>query len=135
YGPGEYSANDVLGRGEADACLLVGSEGVPALSPAAREHLQAVPTICLDYPTVESFVRPTVRFTTAVYGVHRPGTAYRMDEVPIPLRVVLPSDYHSDAEVLNAVANRTEWRGPQPPLSCERTGGATGPFESAEPAE
>jgi GNAT superfamily N-acetyltransferase len=29
-----------------------------------------------------------VRFTTAVYGVHRPGTAYRMDEVPLPLRVL-----------------------------------------------
>ena len=35
---------------------------------------------------------PTVRFTTAVYGVHRPGVVYRMDEIPIPLRAVLPSD-------------------------------------------
>jgi formylmethanofuran dehydrogenase subunit B len=111
YGPSEYSANDVLGRGEADACLLVGSEGVPALSPAARQHLQSIPTICLDYPTVESFVRPAIRFSTAVYGVHRPGTAYRMDEVPIPLRAVLPTDYASDAEVLDAISDRTQWRG------------------------
>ena len=44
-----------------------------------------------------------VRFTTAVYGVHRPGTAYRLDEVPIPLRVLLPTDYPSDGEVLGEI--------------------------------
>ena len=47
-----------------------------------------------------------VRFTTAVYGVHRTGTAYRMDEVPIPLRAVLPSDAPSDEEVLQGILNR-----------------------------
>jgi len=93
YSPGEYSANDVLARREADLCLLVGSEGVSQLSAAAREHLGRIPTIVLDYPIVESQVAPAVRFTTAVYGVHRPGTAYRMDEVPIPLRQVLATDW------------------------------------------
>ena len=51
-------------------------------------------------------VAPTVRITTAVYGVHLPGTAYRMDEVPIPLRAVLPASYPSDAEVLAAIERR-----------------------------
>lgn len=100
YNPGEFSANDLLERGEADACLLVGSEGVAAFSPRAQQNLRRIPTIVLDYPTFDSLIEPTVRFTTAVYGVHRPGTAYRMDEVPIPLRAVLESDYWSDAEVL-----------------------------------
>jgi formylmethanofuran dehydrogenase subunit B len=103
YNPGEYSANELLERGEADACLLVGSEGVSKLSRAAIEHLRRIPTITLDYPTVASAIPATVRFTTAVYGVHLPGTAYRMDEVPIPLRAVLPAQYPSDAEVLSAV--------------------------------
>jgi formylmethanofuran dehydrogenase subunit B len=49
---------------------------------------------------------PAVRFTTAVYGVHRPGTAYRMDEVPIPLRVLTASDHPSDGEVLNELLTR-----------------------------
>jgi formylmethanofuran dehydrogenase subunit B len=44
-----------------------------------------------------------VSFTTAVYGVHRRGTAYRMDGVPIPLRAVLDSSLPSDAEVLMAI--------------------------------
>jgi formylmethanofuran dehydrogenase subunit B len=44
-----------------------------------------------------------VQFTTAIYGVHAPGTAYRMDEVPIPLRKVLDTHYPTDAEVLGAI--------------------------------
>jgi formylmethanofuran dehydrogenase subunit B len=106
YNPGEFSANDMLGRGEADACLLVGSEGVRQFSSEALAHLRHIPTVVLDHPTVESAVPPTVRFTTAVYGVHRPGTAYRMDEVPVPLRGVLPTDYPTDAEVLELLRKR-----------------------------
>lgn len=103
YNPGEFSAQGVLERREADACLLLGSEGVARFSPAAVAHLRQVPTIVLDYPTVESTVAPTVRFTTAVHGVHRSGTAYRMDEIPIPLRGFLPTLYPSDAEVLRGI--------------------------------
>lgn len=106
FNPGEYSANDLLARNEVDACLLVGSEGVAGLSDVARKNLAQIPVIALDYPSVESFVPPTVRFTTAVYGIHLPGTAYRMDEVPIPLRPVLTSHYPSDDEVLEAIMRR-----------------------------
>jgi formylmethanofuran dehydrogenase subunit B len=103
YNPGEYTANNLLERGEVDAVLLVGSEGVPKLSPAARQHLGRIPTIVLDNPGAESTLDSTVSFTTAIYGIHRPGTAYRMDEVPIPLRPVLDSNLPSDEEVLNAI--------------------------------
>jgi formylmethanofuran dehydrogenase subunit B len=92
-----------LEREEVDACLLVGSEGVAQFSPRAAAYLSRIPTIVLDYPTIESVVVPTVRLTTAVYGVHRRGTAYRMDGIPIPLRAVLSSDYPSDAEVLKMI--------------------------------
>jgi formylmethanofuran dehydrogenase subunit B len=60
YNPGEFSAQDMLERGEADACLLVGSEGVERFSPAAVAHLRRIRGIALDYPTVESVVPPTV---------------------------------------------------------------------------
>ncbi|MGI8979914.1 MAG: hypothetical protein ACR2FY_11875 [Pirellulaceae bacterium] len=108
YSPGEYAANDLLARGEVDACVLVGSEGVEPLSAAAKEHLTKIPVIVLDYPqedipVLEPPLVPAVKFTTAVYGIHRPGTAYRMDEIPIPLRPVLSSDYPSDDEVLSAI--------------------------------
>lgn len=103
YNPGEYSAEALLRRREVDACLLVGSEAVRELSPAAQAHLAAIPTILLDSPMAARSLETSVRFTTAIYGVHRRGTAYRMDEVPIPLKPLLTTCYPSDAEVLNAV--------------------------------
>ena len=106
YNPGEFSANEMLERGEVDACLLVGGESWPEMTEHARDRLNAIPTILLDHPTIEPTFAPTVRFTTDVYGIHRRGTAYRMDEVPIPLRQVLPSSYPSDEEVLRDIIAR-----------------------------
>lgn len=100
YNPGEFSASELLTGGETDACLLVGSECVSLLPPSARAQLERIPTIVLDYPQIATPWTPSVRFTTAVYGIHAPGTAYRMDETPIPLRGVMASEYPTDADVL-----------------------------------
>ncbi|HSG69762.1 MAG TPA: formylmethanofuran dehydrogenase subunit B, partial [Planctomycetaceae bacterium] len=107
YNPGEFSANELLERREVDACLLVGSEGIEKMSSRAVEHLRTIPTIVLDHPTVQTPIAASVRFTTAVYGIHLPGTAYRMDEVPIPLRQVLTTAYPSDADVLSQIRFRS----------------------------
>ena len=106
YNPGEFSVEGVLERREVDACLVVGSETLDLLSPAALDYIRRIPTIVLDYPHVLSVVPPTVRFTTAVYGVHRSGTAYRMDEIPIPLKGFLPTPYQSDDQILRQVLER-----------------------------
>lgn len=106
YNPGEFTANDMLERREVDAVVLVGTEGVDKLSDAARGHLRRVPSIVLDHAGVRSSVAGTVNFTTAVYGIHRAGTAYRMDEMPIPLRKILDSSLPADHEVLDAVIGR-----------------------------
>lgn len=108
HNPGEFSAQEMLERGEVDACLLLGSEGVSWFSSQAVAALRTIPTIALDHPTVASVTVPAVRFTTAVYGIHLQGTAYRMDEVPIPLRAVLPVRYPSDADVLQEIARRVK---------------------------
>ncbi len=106
YNPGEFSAQQMLERAEVDACVFVGSEGAARFSTEALNCLAKIPTIVLDYPSVRSSPRPTIRFTTAVYGIHRPGTAYRMDGIPIPLKALLPSEYPSDHEVLKAIQNQ-----------------------------
>ncbi|NOY40979.1 MAG: formylmethanofuran dehydrogenase subunit B [Planctomycetes bacterium] len=104
YNPGEYTANNLLEQNEVDCVVLVGSEGVEKLSPLARQHLAQIPTIVLDNPGVECALAATVHFTTAIYGIHRAGTAYRMDEVPIPLRGILESPLPSDDEILKALS-------------------------------
>lgn len=104
YNPDEFSAQGMLERGDVDVCLFVGSEGAARFSDQALSRLKEIPTITLDYSAAESLFAPTIRFTTAVYGIHRPGTAFRMDGVPIPLRSFLTSHYPSDGEVLTAIA-------------------------------
>jgi formylmethanofuran dehydrogenase subunit B len=106
FNPGEFTAHDLLMRGEVDACLLVGSFGVRRFAPPALANLRSIPVIVLDPPNLDSLTPPTVRFTTAIPGIHLTGTAYRMDEVPIPLRAILPTHYPSDAEVLRQILHR-----------------------------
>jgi formylmethanofuran dehydrogenase subunit B len=106
YNPGEFTGPEMLARGEVDVCVIVGGETAADLPDAALARLRHIPVILLDPPGQGPVVPAAVRFTTAVYGVHRPGTAYRMDEVPIPLRVILPTDYPSDGEVLGELLKR-----------------------------
>ena len=101
YSPGEFSASELLQRRETDAVLFVGSAGAAELHPAARQALQELPTIALDPPFQDHpTFRPTVLIRTAVYGVHAPGTAYRMDEIPIPLKAFLTTTLPRDEDVL-----------------------------------
>jgi formylmethanofuran dehydrogenase subunit B len=106
YNPGEYTADDLLRRDEVDLCLLVGSESIAMLSTDAQRRLANLPTIVLDSPHQQPEFTPTVTMTTAVYGVHARGTAYRMDEIPIPLRQMCESEFPTDEQVLRAFSQR-----------------------------
>jgi len=107
YNPGEFTAPELLAKREVDAVLILGSETISDLPPDAQAALRELPMIVIGgaRPTAEPG-RGTLFFPTAVYGIHRPGTAYRMDEVAIPLKVLLPSDGPSDADVLIEIHRR-----------------------------
>jgi formylmethanofuran dehydrogenase subunit B len=100
FSPGEFTAVDVLARREADAALILASDPGAHFPRAAAAHLETIPTIVLDHgPSVTaSYAR--VLFPTAAYGVDAAGTAYRMDNVPIPLSKVIATDRVTDEEVL-----------------------------------
>jgi formylmethanofuran dehydrogenase subunit B len=106
YNPGEFTANELLERGDVDCVLVIGSESLPAFSDRARNVLAGLPTIVLDPAHVHADFSPTVQFTTAVYGVHAPGTVYRMDEIPIPVRSLCPTHSPTDEAVLKAICER-----------------------------
>jgi formylmethanofuran dehydrogenase subunit B len=106
YNPGEFSAMDVLRRREADACIIVGSESVADFPDETMNELRRLPTIVLDYPHAVCPFQATVSLTTAVYGVHAAGTAYRMDEIPLSQRQLIESDYPTDEDVLATLQRR-----------------------------
>jgi formylmethanofuran dehydrogenase subunit B len=104
--PGEFSAADVLERGDADAALIVGFDALGQLSPRAADHLRGIPTIVVSPRATETAAVARVAFGTAAAGVYREGTIHRMDGVPVPLRAPLASSRAGDREVLAAIAAR-----------------------------
>ncbi len=106
FNPGEYTASDVLGRGEADAALILASDPMANFADRARRHLRSIPYITLDPKETPTTRDATVAFTVATYGINVPGTVYRMDDVPIPLRPALESPHPSDFDVLRGIEQR-----------------------------
>ena len=108
FNPGEYTAAEMLARGEVDAALIVTSDPLSEFASESRERLAAIPYISLDFRETPTARAATVAFTTAAYGIETPGTVYRMDDVPIPLRPSLESPHPSDFEILSGIERRVK---------------------------
>jgi formylmethanofuran dehydrogenase subunit B len=108
FNPGEYTTSDTLGRGEADAGLIIACDPLANFSQPAREHLKSIPYIALDPKETPTTRHAAVAFTVATYGINTGGTVYRMDDVPIPLRPAFPSPHPSDHEVLTNIETRVK---------------------------
>ena len=106
YNPGEYTAQEVLARGEADAALIVAANPLENFSQAACRSLQSIPYVYVGSPEHEVARHAAVSFATATYGIHSAGTVYRMDDVPLRLRPALVSRYASEFEVLSEIERR-----------------------------
>jgi formylmethanofuran dehydrogenase subunit B len=101
--PGEFSAVDMLARGDNDATLVVGADPGATMPQAAIDHLGRVPTIVLDPKITHTSRLARVHITTAATGVSAAGTVHRMDGVPLPLRPALRSPYPTDEEVVRRI--------------------------------
>jgi formylmethanofuran dehydrogenase subunit B len=108
FNPGEYTTSDTLARREADAAMIIASDPLANFSQAARDHLRSIPFIAFDPKETPTTRAATVAFTTATYGINTPGTVYRMDDVPIPLRPAFKSPHPSDFDVLSALERRVK---------------------------
>lgn len=108
FNPGEYTAADVLARKEADAALIIASDPMANFNQPAREHLASIPYVALDPKESPTTRSAAVAFTVATYGINVPGTVYRMDDVPIPLRPAFDSPFPSDFEVLSGIEKRVK---------------------------
>ena len=113
YNPGEFSTVDLLVRGDVDATLVLGADPGATMPQPAIDHMARVPTIVLDPKVTHTSRVARVHITTAVTGISAPGTVYRMDEIPLPLRPPLKSPYPTDEEVIRrireAVARKEPW--------------------------
>jgi formylmethanofuran dehydrogenase subunit B len=103
FNPGEFSTTDLLIRGDCDAALILGADPGATMPQPAIDHLARIPTIVLDPKVTHTSRLARVHITTAATGISAPGTAYRMDEIPLPLRPALKSPYPTDEEVTRRI--------------------------------
>ena len=108
FNPGEYTASDVLARGEADAAMIIASDPMANFNEPARQHLASIPYIAFDPKETPTTRHAEVAFTVATYGINVPGTVYRMDDVPIPLRPAFESPHPSDLQILEGMEERVK---------------------------
>jgi formylmethanofuran dehydrogenase subunit B len=104
--PGELSAAALLERGEVDAGLVVASDPIEHLPPAAAERLRGLPMVVVDARATATSQAARVAFATAADGIEVAGTVHRMDGVPVPLRAPLAGERPGVDDVLAAIAGR-----------------------------
>lgn len=101
--PGEFTAVELLARHEADAALIVAADPWMTMPHSAVDHLKRIPVVVIDRGIVPGRRTARVHFTTATPGISAPGTAYRMDKVPLRMRPALISPHATDEDILRAI--------------------------------
>lgn len=100
FGPGEFTSVDMLASKEADAALIIASDPGGHLPEAASGYLSKIPTVLMTPEANCSKDKAKIFLPVSCYGIDTPGTAYRMDNIPVPLKAVLTRKRPSDEEVL-----------------------------------
>jgi formylmethanofuran dehydrogenase subunit B len=105
YNPGETTSMDVLLRGESDAALVIASDPGATFPKRAIQSLVKHPLIVIDPHMNPTAMLGDVVFPSAFVGIEVEGTAYRMDNVPLPLKKVVepPEGILSDEELLKRI--------------------------------
>lgn len=108
YGPGEFTAVDLLVRDEADAAMIVASDPGAHFPASAASRLKDIPTISVDPKKNATTPFADVVLPSATVGIECRGTAYRMDGVPIELDKIIDSDLMSDEEIIDEIIQKVE---------------------------
>jgi formylmethanofuran dehydrogenase subunit B len=105
YNPGEYTAIDLLRRGDNDATLVISSDPGAHFPKASMQQMMKHPLIVIN-PDMNCTSRVgDVLIPTQWGGIEYEGTAYRMDLVPIRLRKVVepPPGILNDEQILTKI--------------------------------
>ena len=93
----------LLEQSQVDLCILTGGNPLAGLSDKAIKNLKQVASI-LAGPVLLPDFQPDVFLPTGITGIHFPGSMYRYDGTPLPLRGFLPTVQNSEADVLKQIS-------------------------------
>ncbi|TXT64240.1 MAG: putative Tungsten-containing formylmethanofuran dehydrogenase 2 subunit B [Promethearchaeota archaeon] len=88
-----------------DLSIVVGTDPIAHLPFELSKKLAAKPIILIDYSKSATYFVSDVVLPTAITGIESGGTAFRLDNVPIPLIKFLdpPEEVYSDEELLDKI--------------------------------
>jgi len=103
--PGETTIIDALLRKEIDVSLVLGADPVSNFPHRAAEHMVKNPLIVIDPHFNATSHMADILIPSAFVGMEEGGTAYRMDNTPIPLKKVVdpPPGIKTDEELLKMI--------------------------------
>ncbi len=105
YQPGEYTAVDLLARGEVDALLNIAADPAAHFPKDCLKTMSQIPIINLDPKKNMTSELATVNIPTAVAGIECDGAAVRMDGLPLYLQKIVepPEGILPDRDVLQMI--------------------------------
>ncbi len=105
FQPGEYTAVDMLARGEVDAVLNIAADPAAHFPKSAVDTLSRVPVINIDPKKNLTSLLADVNIPTAVAGIECDGAAQRMDGLPLYLHKIVdpPEGVLPDRDVLRMI--------------------------------
>lgn len=98
----ENAAGARLAHGDFDAALLVGNTN--AIPTVVRAALGATTIVVIGPRASESTLSAQIRIDTGVAGIHESGMVLRLDDIPLPVRAVLPTP-RDTASLLEALGS------------------------------
>jgi formylmethanofuran dehydrogenase subunit B len=110
FQPGEYTAVDMLARGDADALLNIAADPVAHFPRKAVAHLAKIPVINIDPKINMTSKIAEVNIPAAIAGIECDGAATRMDGLPLYLRKVIdpPEGVIPDRDILRMMIKSLE---------------------------
>ena len=110
YQPGITSTADIFLREEADALLNIASDPLAHFPKKVAEKMLKVPIITIDPKWSLTAAFSEVIIPSAFVGIECPGTAYRMDDVPIRLKKIVepPPGILCDEEIVRMLLEKVK---------------------------
>jgi formylmethanofuran dehydrogenase subunit B len=110
FSPGEYTAVDMLARGEPDALLNIAADPVAHFPRTAVAHLAKIPVINIDPKFNMTSQLAEVNIPAAIAGIECDGAATRMDGLPLYLKKVIepPEGVIPDRDILRMIIKSLE---------------------------
>jgi formylmethanofuran dehydrogenase subunit B len=108
YNPGEFTATDLLRRGDNDATLVISADPGAHFPKSAIQNMMKHPLITIN-PDWNAISRlGDVVFPAQWCGIEQAGTAYRMDSIAITLKKVVeaPKGVPTDEEIIRRILEK-----------------------------